>query len=295
VVFPPDAAARLRAREAVPIEILHDAGDEASRGAMGRLQRLLGDVGKDITGARLRERGLPPDFAVPLKVAERPIPGGGGIGLLILGQMLPYILVLAAFTGAISPAFDQVAGEKERGTLETLLVAPASRRDVVLGKFGAVVAVCLISSVLSIVGFAIPFVSGLTVFAWLSQGGVRISPSALAAIGIVILPLSVLFAGLLLAVSTWARNQKEAQTYLSTLFPVVLVPALLSTTIGSEVSRAIALVPILNASIIIKQALSGTYDPVFIALAFAASAVYAALALAFATRLFQRESVLLKM
>jgi sodium transport system permease protein len=278
----------------VPVEILHDAGDEATRSAMGRLQALLGKVGKTMTEQRLRERGLPPDFAAPLQVRETPIRGGGNVGLLILGSMLPYILVLSAFTGAISPAFDQVAGEKERGTLETLLVAPASRRDIVLGKFGAVVAVCLISSVLSIVGFAIPFVSGLTIFAWLSQGGARVSPAAIAAIGIVILPLSVLFAGLLLAVSTWARNQKEAQTYLSTLFPIVLVPALLSTTIGSEVSRVVALAPILNASIIIKQALNGSYDPIFILLAFAASAFYAGLALAFATHLFQKESVLLK-
>jgi sodium transport system permease protein len=208
--------------------------------------------------------------------------------------MLPYILILGAFGGAIYAAFDQVAGEKERGTLETLLVSPASRRDIVFGKFTAVVGVCIVSSVLSLVGFMIPFYSGLKAFAWLAKGGVHLSPAALGVALLVLLPLSVLFAGALLALSTFARNQKEAQTYLGSLFPLVLLPAMLSMFIGTDAGRHIALVPILGASVIIKQALSGSYDPVFIVLAFAGSVFWAGLALAFATRLFQKESVLIK-
>jgi sodium transport system permease protein len=205
------------------------------------------------------------------------------------------MLILAAFSGGIYAAFDQVAGEKERGTLETLLVSPASRRDIVLGKFGAVVGVCLVSSLLSIAGLVIPFVSGLKAFDWLARGEVQLSATAALVVLLVLLPLSVLFAGILLAVSTFARNQKEAQTYLGSLFPLVLVPALLGMILGAEsASRLLALVPILNAALIIKQALSGSYDPVFIGLAFAASAVYAAAALWLATRLFQKESVLIK-
>ena len=169
-----------------------------------------------------------------------------------------------------------------------------SRRAIVLGKFAAVVGVCLVSSVLAIVGLAVPFLSGWKVFDWLAQGGLTLHPAALVVVLIALLPISILFAGALLAVSTFARNQKEAQTYLLTLLPLVMIPALFSMALDSDVGLPVALVPILNAAIIIKQALNGSYNASFIALAFVASAIYAGGALLFATRLFEKESVLIK-
>jgi sodium transport system permease protein len=295
VVLPPDASVFPRASRTLPVQILQDAGSDNSREASGLLKQTLARLGERAAHQRLRARGLPADYATPFEVTEAPVAGGGSLATLLLSAIVPYTLVLGAFTGGIYAAFDQVAGEKERGTLETLLVSPASRRDIVLGKFGAVVGVCLVSSVLSLVGLVIPFVSGFKAFDWLSAGGVRFGAPAVLVVLSVLLPLSVLFAGLLLAVSTFARNQKEAQTYLGSLFPLVLAPAMIGMILGAEgAAWPLALIPILNTSLIIKQALAASYDGAFIALAFAASAVYAAGALAFATRLFQRESVLTK-
>ena len=279
---------------AVEIAILSDRGDEKSQAAAQTLETDFEAMGKGIVAARINAHALPADFAAPFKITQKEIPGGNGSALLFLTRMLPYMLILAAFGGAIYAAFDQVAGEKERGTLETLLVSPVSRRDIVLGKFAAVVGVCLISCVLSIVGLAVPFVSHLKVFDWLSRGGLTLSPVALLVVLLVLLPISVLFAGLLLAVSTFSRNQREAQTYLLALFPIVFIPAMISMLVDADVARSVALVPVLNGAIIIKQALSGTYNAGFIALAFVASVAYAAVTLIFATRLFQKESVLIK-
>ncbi|MCX6377956.1 MAG: hypothetical protein NT023_00535, partial [Armatimonadetes bacterium] len=164
----------------------------------------------------------------------------------------------------------------------------------VLGKFGAVVLVCIVSSILSIVGLVIPFKSGLQTFDWIAKGGLTLDPMAMVAVIVVLLPLSVLFAGVLLTLSTFAKNQKEAQTYLGTLFPIVMIPAMFSMFMGGKVALTMALVPILNASLIIKQALNGNYNWAFIGLAFVASVAYAGVALAFATRMFQKESVLIK-
>ncbi len=108
------------------------------------------------------------------------------------------------------------------------------------------------------------------------------------------IPLAVLFAGILMAVSTFARNQKEAQTYQGPLLMAVLLPAMMSTMIGTDAGRVLALVPILNATMVLKQALSNSIDPLFLGIAVASSVVYAGLALLFATRLFQKESVLIK-
>lgn len=293
-VLPPDAGDRLHAGKTILVEILEDAGNETSRAAATRLGDTFAGIGQQVIAQRLRESRLPSEYARPFQISEKPIAQGGSAATFFLSMMLPYILTVSAFSGAIYAAFDQVAGEKERGTLETLLVSPASRRDIVLGKFGAVVAVCLISSLLSIVGMILTFGSGVKAFQWLSKGGLHLSPTAVGVTLLVLLPLSVLFAGLLLAVSTFARNQKEAQTYLAPLFILVLAPAMMSMFLNADVALMIALVPVLNASIIIKQALSGTYDPAFILIAFAASVFYAAVALTFATKLFQRESVLIK-
>ncbi len=107
-------------------------------------------------------------------------------------------------------------------------------------------------------------------------------------------PLAVLFAGALLTVSTVARNQREAQTYLGPMMMVIIVPAMMSMITGAEAPKAMAFVPILNASLIIKQALTSSYDPVFLGLALASSILYAALSVAICTRMFERESVLLR-
>lgn len=279
-----------------PIEItaIVDKGDENSQIGMGQVFQYFQKQGAVIAQDRLQAKGVNPEVITPYKLSEESIPGSGGKAMLFLVQMLPYILIMASFSGAIYAAFDQVAGEKERGTLETLLVSPASRRDIVLGKFGAVVLVCIVSSILSIVGLVIPFKSGLQTFDWIAKGGLTLDPMAMVAVIVVLLPLSVLFAGVLLTLSTFAKNQKEAQTYLGTLFPIVMIPAMFSMFMGGKVALTMALVPILNASLIIKQALNGNYNWAFIGLAFVASVAYAGVALAFATRMFQKESVLIK-
>lgn len=293
-VLPDDTHAALREGRTLSVTILEDAGNQTSQTAAERLNATLGAIGQQVVAQRLRAHHLPPEYAQPFTIEEKPIKQGGSTATFFLAMMLPYILSVSAFSGAIYAAFDQVAGEKERGTLETLLVSPASRRAIVLGKFGAVVAVCLISSLLAIAGMAITFGSGLKQYAWLSKGGLHLGPAAICVTLLVLLPLSVLFAGLLLAVSTFARNQKEAQTYLAPLFILVLAPAMISMFLNTDVGLSVALAPVLNAAIIIKQALSGTYDLAFILLASAASVLYAAVALTFATKLFQKESVLIK-
>jgi sodium transport system permease protein len=278
----------------VEVTLIGDKGEETSRTVQGKILQLIEKNGKDIVQQRLALRGVAPTILTPYTIKEKSIPGSGGNAMLFLTQMLPYILIMAAFSGAIYAAFDQVAGEKERGTLETLLISPASRRDIVLGKFGAVVSVCLVSCILSIVGLIIPFKSGLKAFSWLAEGGLSVSPTTLGVIALVLIPLSILFAGMLLAISTFARNQKEAQTYLGSLFPIVMIPAFFSMFMDAKVSLSVALVPILNGSLIIKQALDGSFSTSFITLAFAASVAYAGVAIGFATKMFQNESVLIK-
>ncbi|NLH98983.1 MAG: ABC transporter permease [Chthonomonadales bacterium] len=294
LIIPRDAERGLAAHRTVKVEILLDAGNEKSNAAAMRLREVLQNAGKGILQVRLKELKLPAEFATPLDVRETPIKTGSGRGTLIIAGMLPYLLALACFSSGIYAANDSVAGEKERGTLETLLVSPASRRELVLGKFAAVAAICCVGSALSVVGMSIPFFSGLKAFDWIARGGMHLTLSGIGVTMLMQIPLAFLFAGMLLTVSTFARNQKEAQTYLGPTMIAIIVPAMMSMVTGAEAPMGMAAVPVLNASLIIKQALTGSTDPAFLGLALGASLLYAALSVGVCTRLFERESVLLR-
>jgi sodium transport system permease protein len=293
VVLPADAEARFREHRSVPVTVLLDAGNDTSRRAVQRLQAVFAERGQQVVATRLRQHGLPAEMAAPFKIIEQRIEGGGA-GTLMLSMFLPYVLALSAFVGGLYAANDLVAGEKERGTLETLLVSPASRRDLVLGKFFAVAGVSLIGSLLAVLGILLPFVLPMKAFEWMAQGGLTLGVTAVLVMLVMQVPLAVLGAGVLLAISTYARNQKEAQSYLGPVLLVVSVAAMLSMMMKAEASWIVAFVPILNAALIVKQAVARVFDPLFIGIAFAASIGYAALALLVATRLFEKEGVLLK-
>ena len=294
LVLPADADRKTESYSPVSMELLLDAGDEGSQAAAQRLTNGIKSIGDQVVTQRLRANHLPDQFAAPFAVVQKPVKGGGSMGSLILASMLPYLLVISSFGGAIYASFDQVAGEKERGTLETLLVSPASRREIVLGKFFAVAAVCIISSILSVVGIIVSFSLHTSALSALTSGGLHLSGAAIVVSLLMMLPLAVLFAGVLLAVSTFARNQKEAQTYITPILLFVLMPAMFSIFVRADVPRVMAMVPILGTSIIIKQAFSSVYDPTFIALAFGSSLLYGWLAVMFSTRLFEKESVFIK-
>ncbi|HEV2474018.1 MAG TPA: ABC transporter permease subunit, partial [Chthonomonadales bacterium] len=294
VMAPGNCQALLNAGRTVPVRILFDGGNENSHSAMGRVTDLFRAQADKLVAARLRGHGLSTQLADPFETTPQPVASGGTSATLLLSIMLPYVLALSGVAGGMYAANDLVAGEKERGSLETLLVTPVSRRDLVTGKFLAVACACLISSLLAVIGILLPFLLPLKAFSWIARGGISISIPAACAILLVQLPLAVLFAGLLIGISTFSRNQKEAQAYLGPLMLLIVVPSMMSMFLKPRPGLAVALVPVLNATMVLKQALGGTYEPLFVAVAFAASALYACAAVGFAARLFESETVLLK-
>lgn len=294
VLLPEGVDGRLSRQEPVAVQLLVDPGSEASRRAADRLREFFDEQGRSLATTRLRRAGLSPEIVQPFRVSEAPVPGGGSPATLLLSTFLPYIMAIGAILGSVYAANDMVAGEKERGTLEALLVSPASRRDLVLGKFLAVASVSLVSSQLSVVGLLWPFLIRVPGLEWMTGAGLKLGGLSILLLLLVQVPLAVLGAGLLLAVSTYARNQKEAQSYLGPVMLVATVCAMLSMLLRAEPPLTLALVPILNASLALKQALSGSVNPAFVSLAFAASILYAVGIVLLAARLFSRESVLLK-
>jgi sodium transport system permease protein len=197
------------------------------------------------------------------------------------------------------PAIDLTAGEKERGTIETILCSPVSRTHLVLGKFLMVLTASLATSALATCSMAATFLGAREVLAGLAadrSNAVRaaIHPSAILAIFLMVLPVAVLLSAGLLAIALFAKSYKEAQSYISPLILVVIIPAVVALLPGVELNARLALVPVLNTSLVSKEIITGTYHWKYMALIFASSCVYAAAAIFLAVKMFQREDVLFR-
>lgn len=241
---------------------------------------------------RLREQDLEPIRVEAVATTEAKEFGGD-----VVSTLLPYLLVVFAFFGGMSLAADSVAGEKERGTLETLLVSPAGRVQIALGKLLSMAAVCLASSVSGLVGLLLVVLPGFELSKPLLKGGIHVSVGGTLASLVTMLPLVVMFAAVLTAVSAFSRNQREANTYTSAISFVVMVPAIASqfigfTDLGSKLW--IGFVPVLNSAMVIRQILMGEPNWTMFVLTMLTSCVLAGAAFVAVVSMFRRESVLFR-
>ncbi|MBM3325154.1 MAG: CPBP family intramembrane metalloprotease, partial [Calditrichaeota bacterium] len=215
----------------------------------------------------------------------------------VFGKFLGYLLIFMVMMGAFYPAIDLTAGEKERGTLETLLVSPAHRSEIVYGKFFAILSISLITAFLNISSMGLTFSQGMHLIQTdLASAGFdfSITPLGLASLMLLLVPIAVFLSALCMAVATPARSYKEGQNLLTPIYFVVILPALASILPGMEISPSLSLVPIVNVSLLTKEFLMGRYPLTETALTFLSSCLLAALALKWATSQFQRESVLFR-
>lgn len=276
-------------------------GDLKSGFGVGELERFFREYRDRIVAQRLKERCLPEGFVRPFALERRNAAPPEQVGGNLLGGIVPYVIVLLCFTGAMYPAIDLTAGEKERGTIETLLCSPVDRTALVLGKFLTVLTAslatmaCTLGAMLVCILFAGPaMLAGPGAGALAAGPALRLDPLGMVGVFVMVLPVAVLFSAVLLAVALFAKTTKEAQTYVSPMAIVIVLPAMVGMLPGMELDAKLALVPILNLTLACKQMLSGEWHWPYLALIFASTAAYASAALAAAVALFKRESVLFR-
>ena len=300
VEIPKDFDARLAGGETMTVKIYMYEGEMKSGFGADRLQKFFRDLRDRTIREHLEARQLPESLVRPFDIEQKNVAPPEKVGGAVLGGLVPYFIILLCLTGAMYPAMDLTAGEKERGTIETILCSPVSRTHLVLGKFLMVLTASIATAVLSIISMAVSFGVGKRMLLGVAHGAadevlqVTITGKAIVSIFIMVLPLAVFFSAALLAISLFAKSFKEAQSYLSPLMIVVVLPAVAALLPGVELSTPLALVPVLNTSLVSKEIITGTYHWKYIALIFASSCVYATAALWLAVRLFQREDVLFR-
>ncbi len=211
------------------------------------------------------------------------------------GGLLPYLFIIFCFLGCLYPAIDLAAGEKERGTLETLLLAPVPRVQLVIGKFLVVFVAGVTAAVLAIVGMGAWLLSeGQELRGALGEVVNSVSTLDLVLIGAMLIPTAAIFAAMLLSISIYAKSFKEAQSYTAPLNMIVILPVALAMMPGVELDGTWAMVPLTNTSLAIKELIKGTMDYTLLVLILASTTILAGLLLGFCTWWFRREDVLFR-
>ncbi len=212
-----------------------------------------------------------------------------------IGGMLPYIFIIFCFMGAMYPAIDLGAGEKERGTMETLLTAPVNRFHILLGKFGVVVLSGLMSATVSILGLFIAIKMSSDIPKEFMDIIVKmLGWDTIVVVVSLLLPLTIFFAGLLLSVSLTARSFKEAQSMISPLNIAVIVPAAIGMVPGIKMSYATAMIPVLNVSLATKELVAGTMQTSHLIVVYVSLIALALVSLYGSVWWFKRESTIFR-
>ncbi|MBI4541181.1 MAG: CPBP family intramembrane metalloprotease, partial [Gemmatimonadetes bacterium] len=287
------AAGGLASPEAmVTVTVLYDAADERSRRAEDVLSDAFGDWADTLLARRLRARGLPEAFATPLLVSDSSVARPEELGGYTLGRFLPMLLIVITILGAFYPAVDLAAGEKERGTLETLLTAPVPAGRIVAGKFITVACVGLVAAALNLGSMLLTFQAGLFRFQAAARIEFSLPASSILVILAVLVPVAVLFGSLFLGIAVRSHSFKEAQNALTPVYILAIVPAMLPAMPGIEFTPALAVMPVAGVALLFRELMAGSAEPLASLLALVSTCAYAALALVFAARAFGREDVL---
>jgi sodium transport system permease protein len=296
VEIPPGFEAAVARGERPEVKIYIFKDDLKSMLSATRVEKLFTDFRDDMVRRRLRSENLPDNLMKPFDVEQQNVVSDEKVAGESYGGLITYLVILMCMTGAMYPAMDLTAGEKERGTMETILSSPIDRTHLVFGKFFVVLTASLATATLSVISMGGSFAMLSHVAREQNIGGgfpvLTMHPKTVIAVFVMAVPVAILFSAVLMTISLFAKTFKEAQSYLTPMTFVVIVPAIAAALPGIELTSKLALVPILNVSLLCKELVTGTYHWNYIALIFFGTCFYAGIALILAVKMFQRESVL---
>lgn len=214
----------------------------------------------------------------------------------IVGGMVAYVVFILCLQGAMIPAADLGAGEKERGTLETLLISPIERNKIVLGKFFTIALAGVTTALITVLSMAVWGIlagQGMAIEAISNFLG-AISVLDLLLVFLMLVPVVAIFAALLLSLSIYAKTFKEAQSYMGPLVMFVIIPVVLAALPGIELEGVWAWVPLTNVALAMKELIKGTMDYFQLVGIFGSTAIIAGLLLGFSVHWFNKEKVLFR-
>jgi sodium transport system permease protein len=278
------------------VSVYADGTRQASGRAADKLRAALTELRDSTVLERLRAANLGPETLKPFELKRENVADERKMGGFLLGSMLGYVVILLMFSGGMYPAVDMTAGEKERKTLEALLATPAGRTEIVLGKILACVTATYATAILTTASLFYSLRSGSQFFEGAEKfiGSAPVDAKTLGLLLLTLMPVAVMAGALMIAIATAARSFKEAQSYLTPLIMVVIFPSLLGGLPGMELNAMTSLIPIFNASQVLKGILQGDIETMPLVVTNLANVGYAALCFWVAVRTFNDEKVLFR-
>ena len=275
------------------IDVTYNSTDEIP---LKRLTKTIDEYSDGVLAIRLDSLGANNATINPVSIKETDAyTDAEGMGKAI-GGFLPYIFVLFCLMGGMYPAIDLFTGEKERGTIETILTTPVTRLEILLGKMGTVVLGGVVSGILAIFGMYLALKINADIPDHFKNVILSVlNPKSVSLIILMIIPLTVFFAGLLIPASIYSKSFKEAQSLIQPALIVVILPLAVVASIPSlKLTFITALIPIVNVALACKDVIADTIDYGLLAVVFASLVVFAGLGVALCVRWFGDEGNILR-
>jgi ABC-2 type transport system permease protein/sodium transport system permease protein len=287
----PAGAFQERVRRPLAVDMRLFYRDESVPGleALHYVERLCREANATFLSEKLRAVGIE-ERAEPLRPIPMPLPERGSAKNQLFAVLVPLILILMTITGAVYPAIDLTAGERERGTLEVLIAAPVPRLALLGAKYVAVVTVAVLTALVNL--------GSMTLTLWTSPVGRHfldersLSFWLLPEVFGLLLLLAAFFSAVLLALTSFARSFKEAQAYLIPLMLASLLPGMIGMVPGLHLEGPLAVAPLINIVLLARDLFDGHANPLSAAVVVLSTSLYAVAAIAVAARTFGAEAVL---
>jgi sodium transport system permease protein len=289
LLVPPEFAPRFRQAQPAPVFVVADSSDSQRRKSADRLRALLAGYASGIAQRRIEMRGVDPLLAVPVAVNDIDVTTPSGRAVVVLGFMT-YFVLFSVLMGGLYLAIDCTAGERERGSLESLLSLPVARSALVGGKILATCAYMCLSLAINLTAFVLVFrlvpLERLGMSANLGVG------TALAFFGIC-LPFVPLGAALMTLVASFTKSYREAQTYLTSVLLVPTLPIAFASIYSLKTKSSLMPIPSLSQHLLMTSVLKD--EPIAVSDVIVSSGSSLALALllmVLTARHWRRESML---
>ncbi|MDR0965620.1 MAG: ABC transporter permease [Myxococcales bacterium] len=289
LIVEPDFGDALSKGEPAALTLVVDRSNTASAKDVQRVQMLLFSWSQQLGTLRLFARGVDPTLAQPMKLSELDIATPAQRAAQLL-TMIPLFLMMAAFIGGMNLVIDVTAGERERGSLEPLLLSSASRLSIVLGKWAAAVVASIAVVILCLVGFALALLA-----APLDSLGIpfTLTWGRFGAMLAILVPLTFVGAALQMLVATFAHSFKEAQTYLSLFNLIPTLPAVLVLLNPFDSALWMSFVPVLSQQMLVLDVVKlMPLASAAVGISWMTSLLYSGATLWLVERLFHKEAII---
>lgn len=287
--IPAEHAEALRAGRPAPVKLYLDESRRSGRASVERVKALLENYSRRIGVQRLVLRGVHPAATTALAVEEVDLATPQSRAAMLL-SMLPYFLIIALFTGGMSVAIDATAGERERQSMEALLLHPVPRSAVVLGKLLATAAFAGVALLETTIGFGlVPHLVPMEAMGF----SMRLEPAVMAQILVLMLPLLFLVSAFILLVASRARTFRAAQSSVSFMMLVPATPGIVLGLVPVKLQSWMLAIPAFGDQLLVNRLLRGEpVEPGQMALCMASTLLWAALVAALSVRAFKDEKFL---